>query len=219
MEGPLLAIFVGGRSSRMGTDKGLLPAPGKTGTLLESLVHAGRQAKLEIALIGEAAPYAGLVPELPRVDDRPVGAGPLGGLSAAFGHAQSRGLVQVVAVACDMPHVSASVLRMLAEHRSNAAVIAPKRDDEAPWEPMLARYDVVQVAPVLDDVLRSENRSFQALFETVGVERLTLTDDVSRALLDWDTLHFTASYIGDPRNALCARAADLAVEVAKGYIE
>lgn len=32
-------------------------------------------------------------------------------------------------------------------------------------------------------------------------------------------LHFTASFIGDPRNALCAQAADLAVKVAQGYIE
>ena len=186
MEAPLLAIFVGGRSSRMGTDKGLLRAPGGKGTLLESLVDVGREAQLETALIGQAAPYAGLVPELRRVDDRPPGTGPLGGLCAALSHAESRGLAHVVAVACDMPYVSAGVLRMLAEHPSRAAVVAPKRGDEAPWEPMLARYDAVQVAPVLDDVLRMEKRSFQALFEIVAVERLTLTDEVSRALSDWD---------------------------------
>lgn len=32
-------------------------------------------------------------------------------------------------------------------------------------------------------------------------------------------LHFTASYIGDPRNALCAEAAALAVDVAQSYID
>jgi molybdopterin-guanine dinucleotide biosynthesis protein A len=187
MSDPLLAIFVGGRSSRMGSDKGLLPAPGANATLLESLVDAGGCAGLSVALIGDAAPYASFVPEVPRVDDRPRGAGPLGGLGGALDFAGSTGLSRLIAVACDMPYVTAPVLRLLVEHPSTADVLAPRRGDDAPWEPMLARYEVAGVAAVLDEALRRGQRSFQALFENLAIDALPVTPVVRRALTDWDT--------------------------------
>ena len=184
---PLLAIFVGGRSSRMGTDKGLLPAPAGDGTVLESVVAAGRLAGLESALIGDAAPYASLVTELPRVEDQPSGAGPLGGLGGALAFARSRGRARLITVACDMPYVTGAVLRAVAGHPSGAPVLATRRGDGAPWEPMLARYDVAQVADVLDTALEEGTRSFQRLFEELTVEALPLTDELRHALTDWDT--------------------------------
>ena len=186
MPGTLLAIFVGGRSRRMGTDKGLLTAPGGNLTLVESLVSAGRRARLPLAFIGEGAPYDAIAVDVPRVDDRPQGAGPLGGLAGAFHFAAADGHGRVIAVACDMPYVGERVLRVLADHPSQAAVLAPRRGQDSPWEPMLARYDVAEVGPVLDEALRRGNRSFQKLFAITDVEALPLTDEVNRALDDWD---------------------------------
>lgn len=186
MNDPLLAIFVGGRSSRMGRDKGLLLAPGAEATLLESLVDAGGRAGLSVALIGDAAPYASVVPEVPRVDDRPRGAGPLGGLGGALDFAGSIGLSRLIAVACDMPYVTAPVLRLLVEHPSTADVLAPRRGDGAPWEPMLARYEVARVAAVLDETLRRGQRSFQSLFKNLAIDALPLSLEVREALTDWD---------------------------------
>jgi len=171
----------------MGTDKGLLRAPGSDTTVLEALVAEGRLAEMSIALIGDAAPYAPIASEVPRVEDRPRGTGPLGGLAGALAFAKAQGHRRVVAVACDMPYVDASILETLVAHPTSAAVLAPKRGETAPWEPLLARYDVPQVAPVLDEVLRQGKRSFQSLFESLRVEPLPVTDRVSRALCDWDT--------------------------------
>jgi molybdopterin-guanine dinucleotide biosynthesis protein A len=171
----------------MGTHKGLLPAPGRSDTLLESLVAAGREARLDVALVGDAAPYASLAPEVPRVEDRPPGSGPLGGLGGALDFAASESRGRIILVACDMPHVRAPILRTIAEHPSDAAVVAPRRTESAPWEPMLARYDVAQVAPVLDDALRRGTRSFQELFESMRIEALSVTGELNRALADWDT--------------------------------
>lgn len=187
MTEPLVAIFVGGRSSRMGTDKGLLEAPGKEMSLLESLVAAADEAGLEVALVGDARPYASIAVGVPRVDDRPQGAGPLGGLAGAVELASRRGHARIIAVACDMPYVDADVLRMIADHPSDSAILAPRRGDDAPWEPMLARYEVARVASVLDDALRRGTRSFQAFFQDVRVQALPVTDAVRRALEDWDT--------------------------------
>ena len=187
MTEPLLAIFVGGHSSRMGTDKGLLEAPRGETTLLESLVAAADEASLDVALIGDARPYASIAVDVPRVKDRPEGTGPLGGLAGALWFASSNDYSRVIAVACDMPYVDAPVLRILADYEAGAAVVAPRRGDDAPWEPMLARYEVARVSPVVEDAIQRGRRSFQALFEEVEIQALPLTEAVSRALEDWDT--------------------------------
>ena len=43
---PLLAIFVGGKSRRMGEPKGLLPVPGGVEPIVEALVRRAREAGL-----------------------------------------------------------------------------------------------------------------------------------------------------------------------------
>ncbi len=178
----VLGVFVGGASRRMGgRPKGLLPGPSGE-PLVEGLVRAGREAGLEAVLVGDAAAYASVVPEVPRLADRPPGVGPLGGLAALLHHA---GDADAIAVACDMPHVSAAVLTRLAAHPSAAAVIAPERDGR--FEPLLARYRAGRVGPDVDRAIAEGVRSFQELFGRLDVERLALDVDLERALVDWDT--------------------------------
>lgn len=191
----LLAIFVGGRSRRMGTAKGLLEVPGGGPTIVEALVKRGRDAGLAPVLVGDATPYAHLVTDVQRLDDDPTGAGPLGGLRAVLlaagdgtvhtgAHAAAG--VPVVAVACDMPYVTASVLQQLVAHDTDAAVLAARRVVDALWEPMLARYRPAHVVPTLDALLAEGGRSFQALFSRLDVAELPLTAPVEEALRDWD---------------------------------
>ena len=187
MAAPLLAIFVGGGSTRMGTDKGLLRPPGSDRTILETLVVEGLAAEVRPVLVGQAEPYASVVPELPRLDDEPRDAGPLGGLNASLQRARRDGRARVIAVACDMPYVTAEVLRALANHRSDAAVVAPRRGPDAPWEPMLARYEVDAVLAVLDTAIADGRRSFQSLFRSLEIDALPMTAELSTALRDWDT--------------------------------
>ncbi|MDH3200200.1 MAG: molybdenum cofactor guanylyltransferase [Myxococcales bacterium] len=182
-----LAIFVGGESRRMGEAKGLLTVPGGSQTILEQLVDRGRDAGLVPLLVGNASPYSGLVTELPRVDDEPPGSGPLGGLRAALAFAREAGQRYVIAVACDMPHVMTEALLLLRDHPTEAVVLAPRRGPEAPWEPMLARYDAERLVPVLDDVIGDGRRSFQELFSEVEVWPIELTPAIVRSLDDWDT--------------------------------
>ena len=184
---PLLAIFVGGKSTRMGTPKGLLEAPGGSESIVEALVQKGRDAGLLPVLVGEATPYAGIESDVPRIDDEPPGAGPLAGLNAAVRHAIRHGHPSVVAVACDMPHIEVALLERLASHESEAAVVAPRLREDAPWEPMLARYQPGRLASVLDGEIAKGTRSFQRLFAALQVELFPLTPEVARALEDWDT--------------------------------
>jgi molybdenum cofactor guanylyltransferase len=179
-----LGIFVGGRSRRMGgRPKGRLTSPASGEPLVVALVREGRAAGLVPVLVGDASSYADLVPDAPRIEDDPSGVGPLGGLAALLAHAREG---HVVTVACDMPHVTAPVLRRIADHPSDAAVVAPRRGPDAPFEPMLARYQVSTVAPVLAEALGEGVRSFQALLARLPVEAVPANGDLAAALEDWD---------------------------------
>jgi molybdopterin-guanine dinucleotide biosynthesis protein A len=171
----------------MGRDKGLLPVPGGTEPIVEALIRRGRDAGLDSVLVGDAAPYAHLAAGVTRVDDEPPGAGPLAGLHAAARHTLVHGGSHVVAVACDMPHVTTEAILQTCAHPSTAVVVAPQRGPGAPWEPMLARYDAAQLVDVLADAISQGTRSFQRLFASIEVEALPLTPAIERALADWDT--------------------------------
>lgn len=183
---PLLAIFVGGKSRRMGADKGLLPMPGTGEPIVEALVRVAREAGFEPVLVGAAEPYSDLAEGVSRLADDPPGAGPLAGLYAALRHGLRTGRHQLVAVACDMPHLSREALEHLRNHRSSAVVVAARRSAEAPWEPMFARYDALRLSDTLGDAISRGERSFQKLFASIEVDELPLSDAVERALDDWD---------------------------------
>ena len=183
---PLLGIFVGGKSRRMGAPKGLLEVPGSGEPIIESIVRAGREAGFDPVLVGNATPYSKLAPGVPRVDDDPPDAGPLGGLRAVLLHAIGQGNAPVVTTACDMPYVTKEALGLLLDQRSDAEALAPRRKPDGPWEPMLARYDAPRVLIVLDAVIASGRRSFQELFAALRAEPMKVAPVLERALTDWD---------------------------------
>ncbi|SDT95496.1 molybdopterin-guanine dinucleotide biosynthesis protein A [Verrucomicrobium sp. GAS474] len=109
------ALFVGGRSTRMGEDKAGLAWRGRTfldlqlGTL-RSLDPAPARLFLSTRERGEPpAPDVEVVPDLPSHLDR----GPLGGLLAALTRAEAAGLPFLLALAIDMPRMTAAWLRPL----------------------------------------------------------------------------------------------------------
>ncbi len=186
-EAAFLAIFTGGASRRMGRPKGRLLVPGSSQTIVETLAARGRDAGLKPLLVGEASAYADLVTDVERLADEPLGAGPIAGLHAVMRVAMSRGTPRVLTVACDMPYVSSELMASLSEHPSSAPVLAARREEQGPWEPMLARYAAPQVLPVLAGAIEEGCRSFQHLFRLFEVEPLLWTPALERALQDWDS--------------------------------
>ena len=171
----------------MGEHKGLLPVPGGAEPIVEALVRRAREAGFDPLLVGDATPYAHLAEGVIRVEDDPPGAGPLAGLQAALRHARNTGRSRFVAVACDMPYVTAEALQQVRDHQSAAPVVAPRRGPDAPWEPMLARYDAARLADALAEAISQGQRSFQKLFASIEVEAPPLTPAIDCALRDWDT--------------------------------
>lgn len=181
-----VGIFVGGRGSRMGgAAKGLLELPDGR-RVLDRLLGECRAAlpQSEIVLVGAAHAYQSY--GLPMLGDAPPGIGPLGGLAALLAHADAIGDEACIALACDLPFVTRSLLVRLAGELPDMLALAPRQAEI--WEPLLARYRLEALAAVRD-AIALDQRSLQKLFARLGTRAcaLPLTGSDARELFDWDT--------------------------------
>ena len=155
-------ILTGGRSSRMGRDKGALPVEG--GTLLERGVERWRNVfgGVAVAVGTEERPLPAGVPA--QYDLHP-GAGPMAGLEAALTALKGDA---VFLTAVDMPFGDEGLARLLAGRMGEADVCIIRRTDRR-VEPLFALYRRTCL-PVVTRSLEEGRRSFvKGLFPFVTV--------------------------------------------------
>jgi molybdopterin-guanine dinucleotide biosynthesis protein A len=126
-------VLAGGRSSRMGRDKALLPAGDRT--LIDQIASRVRAAAGNVTLIGPPERYAAL--GYPVMPDRVENCGPIGGLYTALSITEAD---WNLVVACDMPALTTEFLcRLLrAAESSGADCVVPKT--ASGLEPLCAVY-------------------------------------------------------------------------------
>jgi molybdopterin-guanine dinucleotide biosynthesis protein A len=186
---PVVGILVGGQGRRMGgVAKGLLEHEGRP--LIERLLDASRLALAPHTpatyLIGNAAAY--VATRLPVLADDPSGQGPIGGLRALLLEAV-RSQRDAIALAVDLPYVTAGLIRRLCFEHVGAAALAPR--EAGRWQPLFARYRPEPVLAAIDVALASGRTSLQSIFDIldVGADRsveLMLDADERASLRDWD---------------------------------
>jgi molybdopterin-guanine dinucleotide biosynthesis protein A len=162
----LVGIFVGGKSTRMGSAKGLLAAPGGTKGLVQRLVDEAHAAlpDAECVLVGQRPEYDHL--DLVALPDARADCGPLGGLVALLLEARRRDHDAAYALACDMPYLSRVSIAQLASFAPDADVVAPRRDER--WEPLAARYAPKACLPLATERLHGGQLSLQRLLDALG---------------------------------------------------
>jgi molybdenum cofactor guanylyltransferase len=127
-------VLAGGKSSRMGRDKALLPFRG--GVLAGYVAAAVAAAAGSATLIGDPGRYGHLGYLV--LPDRTPGAGPLGGVESALSYTTAD---WNLVLACDMPGISAEFLRGLLDsaEQSGADALVPAGPSGRP-EPLSAVY-------------------------------------------------------------------------------
>jgi molybdopterin-guanine dinucleotide biosynthesis protein A len=127
-------VLVGGRSSRMGCDKALLPWRGAT--LAQRAAESVAEAAQTATLVGPPERYSRL--GFPVIPDLFPEEGPLGGILTALGHSSAE---WNLILACDMPAMNPVMLgRLLRTARElDAAVLLPVVSDGGP-QPLCAVY-------------------------------------------------------------------------------
>jgi molybdopterin-guanine dinucleotide biosynthesis protein A len=161
----LIGLFVGGRGSRLGgVAKGnLQTADGER--LIGRLIDVCR----------EALKQPELVFGLPVLSDAPAGVGPIGGLRALLLAAEARGVPSVISLACDLPFVSAGLVRRLATEQLDAAFLSP-RDGEF-WQPLIARYQTAAALAAVDAALLQGERALKSVVARLGPHTRALALD------------------------------------------
>lgn len=162
-------MLVGGRSSRMGRDKALLPYQG--GLLAQSVAQTVTLAAGSAILVGDPGLYGTL--GYPVIPDIYPGEGPLGGILSALRNTPAE---WNLVTACDMPGLAAEFLCALlnAAETSGADVLIP----EGPaglMEPLCAVYHQRSRQP-LSQAFAAGIRKVTAAFEGIPIATLSVAE-------------------------------------------
>ncbi|MCY3757679.1 MAG: molybdenum cofactor guanylyltransferase [Acidobacteria bacterium] len=160
-------VLAGGQSTRMGRDKALLEIGGQP--LIRSAVNLLKALTGRVAILGPAENYSFLgVPVLP---DLVPSRGPL---SAIYTGLERSGTTVNLFLACDMPLMEGTFLKLLVERALLADAVLMRLDDGS-LEPLCAVYNRSCLPTVKANY---ENRRFKLsdLFPKLRTQYLTESD-------------------------------------------
>ena len=161
-------ILVGGRSSRMGTDKSMLALEGRT--FVDRLNSALSTTTTLVSLVGKKPDGRGS--DLPNIPDVHEGWGALGGVHAALSAASAE---WVAVVACDLPFVTPELFTRLASFREAFEAVAPIQSDGIP-QPLCALYRVRPCRKRAEELIESGERRPVALLQSVRTRWTTFRE-------------------------------------------
>ncbi len=162
-------ILAGGSSTRMGSNKALLPYQG--GTFIESIHRRMAALFREVVVVTNAPELYRFVP-CPKVADIIPGFGGLSGIHAALTRA---GNGHVFVVACDMPSVGADLVRCMIAMRDGYDAVIP--ESATGLEPLCAVYGHGAL-PAIEEALRSGRGKVVSILPKIRVKTLS-RDEVS----------------------------------------
>lgn len=165
-----VVIQAGGQSSRMGSDKALLPFLGQP---LISRVIARLAPIADELIVTTNQPDAYAFLGLPLAPDKIAGRGALGGLYTAIAAASQP---RVAVVACDMPFANAELLKIQAAalDAESADVVIPKT--RTGYEPLHAVYRRATCLPVIETAIQAGQWKVISWFGQVRVRELALAE-------------------------------------------
>lgn len=165
------AILAGGMSRRFGSPKALAEVGGRA--IVARVRDALALVVRDVVLVAnEPGLFAHL--DLPiRGDDVP-GLGAIGGVRKALAWAREERRAGALCVACDMPFVSADLLRLIVSRveGTEADAVVPESGGRRGVEPLCAWYSVACIPAVDGLIARATGAAMGALLDRVRVERI-----------------------------------------------
>jgi molybdopterin-guanine dinucleotide biosynthesis protein A len=148
-------ILIGGRSSRLGTDKAFVELGGST--LAERAVEnvrRGLSSERITMVAGSSTQFAiqAIATDVPFIFDLYEGRGPLGGIHAALAYARAP---WIFVLACDYPFIPPELIAEMAGKVSDEFGAVVPRQSDARLQPLCAFYNVGQSHPLFEQILES----------------------------------------------------------------
>lgn len=178
-------ILAGGGSTRMGTDKALLPWQGIP--LLQRVYHIAQQCCTQVKILTPwPERYHSLLPHATFQLEQQGSQGPLVALSEGLAQIQTPWLLLL---ACDLPQLQYAVLQQwidqLPDGETDILACIPHYNNR--WEPLCGFY-TAQALPHLQAFIAQGGRSFQQWLTTISVVPLPLNDAIAPMLQNCNTL-------------------------------
>jgi len=177
-------ILAGGKSSRMGSNKALLPYKG--GRFIEAIHRQLSEIFEEVLLVTNNPEQYEFLP-CRKVADLFPGAGALAGIHSGLYHSGNQA---VFAVACDMPYLNNDLVRHLAAQADKDAVIIP--EGPAGLEPLHAVYGKECLAAIEETITSGEKR-VMSFFDRVKIIKID-----AEQISDFDPSFSSFSNINTP---------------------
>ncbi len=171
-------ILAGGSSTRMGSNKALLPFRGAT--FIESIHRRMAALFREVIVVTNTPELYDFLP-CPKVADIIPGMGALSGIHAALRHAA---VGHVFVVACDMPSVGGELVRCMVAMRDGYDAVVPESGSGI--EPLCAVYGKGAL-PAIEEALGAGRGKVASILPNIRVRTLS-RDEV--ALVDPDFRSF-----------------------------
>lgn len=127
-------ILAGGKSSRMGSDKGLIPLKGKP--MIQWVIDAVRPITKNINIIANENLEQYKVFGFPVFTDIQQGKGPLTGIYTGLHHTPSE---NNIVLSCDSPNVSTALIQCLITHHNGYEVSIVKKAGKT--HPLIGIYN------------------------------------------------------------------------------
>ena len=127
-----VAVLAGGKSSRMGQDKGLLSVGGKK--MIEWVLNSAVAITPNVFIVANKLEYHGF--SYPCFPDEIADCGPMGAIFTALKKSESE---RVMVLSCDIPLMSTDVLKQLKENMGDEDVLVASYAGEL--QPLCAIYD------------------------------------------------------------------------------
>jgi molybdopterin-guanine dinucleotide biosynthesis protein A len=158
-------ILAGGKSTRMGSDKALLPYRG--GRFIEAIYRLFAGIFSEVILVTNTPDQYDFLP-CRKVQDILKDMGVLAGIHSGLYHSSNPA---VFAVACDMPYLVEGLIRHMASRADAGGVLIPEGPDGL--EPLHAVYGKGCLAAI-ETTLLSGQRRIVSFFDRTNVNRINL---------------------------------------------
>lgn len=176
-------ILAGGASSRMGSNKALLPYRG--GRFIEMIHRQLAGIFPEVLLVTNTPEQYQFLPGR-KVPDLFPGLGALAGIHSGLYHSATP---HIFAVACDMPYLAEGLIKFIAARAARNDVVVPESDQGL--EPLHAAYGKGALAAIEENLASGLRRivSFydQVRVAKVGREEVALFDPAFRAFRNINT--------------------------------
>ncbi len=161
-------ILAGGRSSRMGSEKGLVLLDGKP--FIRHIIEAIQPLVSELLIVSSNADYDTF--NIKRVEDIIPNAGPIAGLHAGLTHAKTK---NSLVVSCDVPLLTTEFLQQLI-HADQEDYDIIQYEAKGKTIPLIASYKK-RCAKKCIELLNNDERRLQKLVSELNVKTIPVLEN------------------------------------------